>query len=136
MKYAYNNNGVLQDVVMTHPGIIFYSGYAEQFIEVPDSAQNGWLWDGVDATDPVIENPPAKVVPQQVSMRQARLALLDAGLLDDVEAVIGAAGRAAQIEWEYAATVDRNHPVITIVQQQQSMTDSQIDALFTSAVEL
>lgn len=74
--------------------------------------------------------------PQQVSMRQARLALLDAGLLDDVESVISAAGRAAQIEWEYAATVDRNHPVIAIVQQQQGMTGSQIDALFTSAAAL
>ena len=36
-------------------------------------------------------------VPQQVTMRQARLALLGAGLLDDVEAVITAAGREAQI---------------------------------------
>lgn len=78
----------------------------------------------------------AMQVPQQVSMRQARLALLDVGLLDDVEAIITAAGRAAQIEWEYAATVDRNHPVIAIVQQQQGMTDSQIDALFTSAAAL
>lgn len=135
MKYAYNNNGVLQDVVMTHPSVIFPFGYADQFIEVPDDAQNGWLWDGVNATEPVIENLQAQV-PQQVSMRQARLALLDAGLLDDVEAIITAAGRAAQIEWEYAATVDRNHPVIAVVQQQQDMTDSQIDALFISAAAL
>lgn len=135
MKYAYNNNGILQDVVMTHPSIIFPSGYAEQFISVPDDAQNGWIWDGVVATEPMIETLPIQV-PQQVSMRQARLALLDAGLLDDVEAIIAAAGRAAQIEWEYAATVGRNHPVIAIVQQQQGMTDSQIDSLFTNAAAL
>ena len=75
-------------------------------------------------------------VPQQVSMRQARLALLGAGLLDDVEAVISAAGRAAQLEWEYAAVVDRSNTAVAIVQQQQGMADAQIDDLFREAVKL
>lgn len=51
MKYAFNNNGILQDVVMTSPHILFPASYAEQFITVPDEAQNGWLWDGVAATE-------------------------------------------------------------------------------------
>ena len=75
-------------------------------------------------------------VPQQVTMRQARLALLNAGLLDDVEVVIAAAGRAAQLEWEYAAMVDRSNPAVAIVQQQQGMTDAQIDDLFREAEKL
>ena len=75
-------------------------------------------------------------VPQQVTMRQARLALLSAGLLDDVEVVIAAAGRAAQLEWEYAAMVDRSNPAVAIVQQQQGMTDAQIDDLFREAAKL
>ena len=75
-------------------------------------------------------------VPQQVTMRQARLALLSAGLLDDVEAVISAAGRAAQLEWEYAAVVDRSNPAVAAVQQQQGMTDAQIDDLFREAAKL
>ena len=75
-------------------------------------------------------------VPQQVTMRQARLALLSAGLLDDVEMVIAAAGRAAQLEWEYAAVVDRSNPAIAAVQQQQGLTDAQIDALFREAAKL
>lgn len=75
-------------------------------------------------------------VPQQVTMRQARLALLSAGLLDDVEAVISAAGRAAQLEWEYASVVDRSNPAVAIVQQQQGMTDAQIDDLFREAAKL
>ena len=75
-------------------------------------------------------------VPQQVTMRQARLALLGAGLLDDVEVVIAAAGRAAQLEWEYAAVVERSNPVIAIVQQQQGMADAQIDDLFREAAKL
>ena len=75
-------------------------------------------------------------VPQQVTMRQARLELLKRGLLDDVEAVITAAGREAQIQWEYAAVVERSNPVIAIVQQQQGMTDAQIDDLFREAAKL
>ena len=75
-------------------------------------------------------------VPQQVTMRQARLALLSAGLLDDVEVVIAAAGRAAQLEWEYAAVVDRSNLAVAIVQQQQGMTDAQIDDLFREAAKL
>ena len=75
-------------------------------------------------------------VPQQVTMRQARLALLSAGLLDDVEAVISAAGRAAQLEWEYAAVVDRSNPAVAIVQQQKALTDAQIDDLFREAAKL
>ena len=75
-------------------------------------------------------------VPQQVTMRQARLALLSAGLLDDVEMVISAAGRVAQLEWEYAAVVDRSNPAIAAVQQQESLTDAQIDDMFLEAVKL
>jgi hypothetical protein len=75
-------------------------------------------------------------VPQQVTMRQARLALLSAGLLDDVEMVIAAAGRAAQLEWEYAAVVDRSNTAVAAVQQQEALTDAQIDDLFREAAKL
>ena len=75
-------------------------------------------------------------VPQQVTMRQARLALLSVGLLDDVEAVISAAGRAAQLEWEYAAVVDRSNLAVAAVQQQQGVTDAQIDDMFREAAKL
>ena len=75
-------------------------------------------------------------VPQQVTMRQARLELLKRALLDDVEAVITAAGREAQIQWEYASAVERSNPVIAIVQQQQGMTDAEIDDLFREAAKL
>ena len=75
-------------------------------------------------------------VPAQVTMRQARLELLKRGLLDDVEAVIAAAGREAKIEWEYAAVVERSNPAVAIVQAQQGLTDAQIDDLFREAAKL
>ena len=82
----------------------------------------------------VVELVPVSV-PQQVTMRQARLELLSRGLLDDVEAIIAAAGRKAQIEWEYASLVERGNLVIAVVQQQQGMTDEQIDDLFREAAK-
>lgn len=72
---------------------------------------------------------------QQVTMRQARLELLSRDLLDDVDAMIAVAGRAARIEWEYASTVTRDNPVIAVVQQQQGITDEQIDDLFREAAK-
>ena len=89
-------------------------------------------WETLWADEMRARNP----VPQQVTMRQARLALLSAGLLDDVEMVITAAGRAAQLEWEYAAVLDRSNPAVAIVQQQKALTDAQIDDLFREAVKL
>ena len=101
------------------PGMIFEQVGGLQVWRWPDAAQ--------------YESPIR--VPQQVTMRQARLELLSRGLLDDVEAMIAAAGREAQIEWEYASLVERGNPVIAVVQQQQGMTDEQIDDLFREAAK-
>ena len=99
-----------------------------------DAAQYESLIAEVEAT--YSPSPPQPIrVPQQVTMRQARLELLSRGLLDDVEAMIAAAGREAQIEWEYASLVERGNPVIAGVQQQQGFTDAQIDDLFREAAK-
>ena len=64
-------------------------------------------------------NPPAPTpsVPASITMRQARLALLSIGLLDDVDAAIAAIPdpvqrKAAEIEWEYATVIERNSPLV------------------------
>lgn len=80
-------------------------------------------------------------VPQVVSMRQARLALLGAGLLDDVEAAIAAIPdpierRAAQIEWEFGQEVNRQHGLVSMLGPALGLSDAQIDALFIQASQL
>lgn len=86
--------------------------------------------------------PPTDVngVPQVVTMVQAQLALLGAGLLDKVDAVIasipGDQGRAAQIEWSKAANVHRDHALIAALQGALGLTGEQIDALFVAASKL
>lgn len=90
----------------------------------------GGAWHVVDAT------PAPPQVIASVSMRQARLALAAAGLLDTVTASVAASPQAVQIEWEYATSVDRQWPTITLLQVALGWSDAQVDALFTTAAQL
>lgn len=108
-------------------------GYALAEVEaLPDDYAPGrYTFDGafVRVPDPA----PVVVVPDSVEMRQARLELLDAGLLDAVDSAVTAAGRSAKIEWEFALTVKRAHPLFPAIQQQTGLTDAQVDDLFVRA---
>ena len=61
-----------------------------------------------------IEPEPIIIIPQVITMRQARLQLLEVGLLDDVEALV-ALDRKSQIEWEYASEVYKQSLLIESV---------------------
>lgn len=80
---------------------------------------------------------PAPDVPQTVTMKQARLALLNASLYtatnSAIAAMTGPAGQAAQIEWEFSATVSRSDVLMTGVGTTLGLTSEQIDALFIAA---
>ena len=87
-----------------------------------------------------IPQPTPEQIPSSVTMRQARLALLGTGMLDAVSAGIesmpGVDGAAARIEWEYAATVERESPLINGLSVAVGLTDAQVDELFLSASKL
>lgn len=89
---------------------------------------------------PTPEPDPGPGVPQEVTMRQARLALLGAGILDAAQAVIDALPqpqrRQAQIEWEYALSVRRDHPLIALMISEGLATAEQVDGLFVAAAGL
>lgn len=86
--------------------------------------------------------PPAQPpqIPQSVTMRQARLALLGAGLLSGVEAAITTLPEpqksAALIEWEYAALVQRSSGLVPMMGTALGLTESQLDDLFVAAAAL
>jgi hypothetical protein len=80
--------------------------------------------------------PPAVPKVSQVTPRQARLALLQQGLLDRVQSAVNAAGGATQITWEYATVFDRGDPLITSIGAALSLTPNQIDQLFALAATL
>ena len=81
-----------------------------------------------------------KSIPDSIDMRRARLALRAAGHLAAVNAAIeameGDAGEDARIEWEYATTIKRGHPLVTAMQQALSLSDQQLDDLFVTASQL
>ena len=79
-------------------------------------------------------------VPAEVTMRQARLALLAAGKLAGVEAAIAAMPEphktAASIEWEYSSALQRNNPFVSQLGAALGLDDAGIDALFIAAAKL
>lgn len=79
-------------------------------------------------------------IPQEVTMRQARLALLSAGKLEAANNAINALSEpqrtAALIEWEYSQTVQRHKGLTVAIGSALGMSDSQIDQLFITAATL
>lgn len=72
----------------------------------------------------------------EVTPRQARLMLKRAGLLNGIKAVINGLDEEAQIEWEYATTFKRTHPLLLAVAAQAGLTAEQLDTMFRDAAGL
>lgn len=99
----------------------------------------GWLYDGINFSAPA----PIPVLPatiKSVTMRQARLALLQSGLLTQVNGAIatmgGAAGDAARITWEFSSEVAKSNPLISQLATALGLTQKQLDDLFALAATL
>jgi len=93
----------------------------------------------IQLTQAEIDSIPAYIPPkvEVVSMRQARLALLQSGLLTQVNTTIsnmtGIAGDQARVIWEFSNTVERDNPLITQFGVALNLTSNQLDDLFTLA---
>lgn len=110
------------------------------FLLVPtDTAGPGWTYDP-DSGEFSPPPPQPEPVPQSVTMRQARLALLQAGLLAQVDTAIDALPEpdksAARIEWEYSQEVHRDRPFVAMLAPALGLDDEALDALFIHAATL
>ncbi len=76
------------------------------------------------------------IVPRVVTRRQALLALLAAGNLDQVEQHIQSSPRAVQIAWEAAGTFERDNPLIEALAQHVGLSAQDVDNLFIQAAAL
>ena len=74
------------------------------------------------------------VIIPTLSMRQARLALLADGLLDDIEAALSTPEY--KIWWEYSTVVERNNPLVEQVLAILGKSDAEIDQMFIGASQL
>ena len=82
------------------------------------------------------EVPVVDTKPKTVSMRQARLALLQSGLHKSVDIAIKNSPESYQIEWEYATEVSRESPLVKTLSSYLGITEAQLDTLFETASTL
>lgn len=82
------------------------------------------------------EAPTPTVVGITITPVQGRLALLNAGLLDQVEAMVKGADRATQLWYDYATQWERTNPILNELGAALGLTSAQIDNLFTQAAAI
>lgn len=72
-----------------------------------------------------------------ITLRQCKLALLNAGKLQDVDTAINSLDEpqrsAAQIEFDYANEVERNSPLLNAIAIAIGLSETELDELFNSA---
>lgn len=92
--------------------------------------------EGADQPAPPSE-PDEPVIPSVVTMAQAKLALLYAGLFEAAEQYINDLPEplksAALIEWNHRQTLEREHPLVGQVADGLGLTEQQLDDLFLDA---
>lgn len=101
-----------------------------QLIEEPRPS-NEYIWENGQwvLQQIVIET----IVPSSITMRQCRLQLSSQNLLDDVETFIQTAPKQYQIEWEYATTVERTSPLVSVIAETLNLSNQTVDEFFISA---
>jgi hypothetical protein len=107
-------------------------------VEWQDGVKVGDVYD--PDTQTFIPTPAPKIVPQSVTMRQARLALLGAGLLSQVDAAIESLDdpvkTVAQIEWQFSSSVERNRQLVNVLGPLLGLSEDELDDLFIEAAKL
>ena len=134
MRYAIIENKVVANIVLADAEYAQSQGW----IAAPDNVGIGWGYVDGEFVEPAPQPLP---VPSQITMRQARLELLNVGKLDDVDTALASIPdeqqrRAAQIEWEYSAIVERNAPLVQSLTPALGFTEAEMDDLFRRAALL
>lgn len=93
----------------------------------------------VEAGNVAAEQPPLpEPVPQSVTRFQAKAALLNAGYLDEVSALMSAPDTPAmfKLAWAEVLNFERGAQTVAAMQEALELTDGQIDDLFTAASKI
>lgn len=94
---------------------------------------NGKWGYALEDTPEVVTPEPQEQLVSSVSARQFKLQLLEAGLLDQVEAWVAAQPRAVQIAFEYSGTFVKGSDMMQIGFSAMGFNEQQIDAFFEAA---
>lgn len=108
--------------------------------KVAEPCSIAWVSEGWEVRTGEHYVPPPSAIPQEVTMRQARLALHAAGKLPAVNAAIAALPdppkTAALIEWEYSRTVRRDSRLVAMLGPALGLDSAALDAIFVAASKL
>lgn len=112
-------------------------GISRMSCSIENEEFKAWLAEG---NTPEPADTPPVVIPTEVSMRQARLALFQQGKLSLIQPLIDAMTdpqkTATQISWDYATEVHRDDDLVKALSAQLGLTDADLDTLFTLASTL
>ena len=102
--------------------------------EVLDYIKSGGEYQKVSEKDKTTET----IIPEKVTIRQAKLALLEYGILDEVDAILQSPNipRKTKIEWEYANEIERRWVDESGVLSYLGFEKEQLDELFLYASSL
>lgn len=107
----------------------------------PENADYQAVLAWIEGGNTLQEAPPEPPTPiLAVTMRQARLALLAAGRLSQIDAAIESLPspqkEAARIEWGYSQEVQRHKPLVLALALALGLDEAALDALFLTASQL
>jgi hypothetical protein len=129
MRFAIIENGKVTNIAVSDKAL------AANWQPCDESVKIGDTWTGT-----AFDSVQAVKVPTVVSMRQARLALLNAGKLALVDAAIqnmtSPQREKAQIYWEYSVQVGRYSPMTLAIGTAVGLTSAEMDSLFIEAALL
>jgi hypothetical protein len=133
MRAAIIHEGLVENIILT--GEDFVPEEGRTLVDIDDGAtiSIGWKYEAGE----FIEQPAFVPVPEAVTARQARLAMLNAGLLAIVEKAVdemtGVEGDAVRIEWDYATEIRRRSNLMSAIATALSLTETAVDDLFRDA---
>lgn len=140
-KQVFNINDPRQSLVLGRDDWATPEGYTDKpapsAAHVWDKKTCDWVLDKTKQA--VLDAAERKArVPQVVTIRQAKRALLQVELLDDVEGIMAsdAVDRATKIDWENATEVEREWVEGSGLMQALGLDDDKLDQLFMLAASL
>lgn len=130
MFYKKEENEILNggDTVST-PSVILTACAKDEFTY----PQDGWYW--FDTFDEALRFFAGLKLSNSITPRQARLVLLDEGLLDNVEAIVKL-DRKYEIYWEYATEIRRDDAVLLQLAIALEITSEKLDEMFIKGAKL
>jgi len=114
------------------PGTVWNCGGDFASLEWLDASPKPTLSE-LEAAWLALSTPP---VPREVSARQFRRALLEAGTSPDAITEMLAGDEEALIDWEFATVIRRDYPLVSALAMALGKSSEDVDAIFRRAGEL